>query len=58
MNEPNVKKSAPEPDSATREKDSIRKSQEEFIGDEAEPSKDISEVGRQARPDGEASAKK
>ena len=32
-----------EPDSTTPEKDSIRKSQEEFIGDMAEPSMDKSE---------------
>ena len=34
----------PEPKSATGEKPPIRKSQEEFIGDMAEPSKDKSEL--------------
>lgn len=34
----------PEPKSATSEKPPIRKTQEEFIGDEAQPSKDRSEL--------------
>lgn len=34
----------PEPKSTTSEKPPIRKAQEEFIGDEAQPSKDRSEV--------------
>lgn len=34
----------PEPKSTTGEKPSIQKAQEEFIGDEARPSRDRSEV--------------
>ena len=41
---PADKQTQPEPDSTTSEKAPIRKSQEEFIGDEAQPSKERSEV--------------
>lgn len=52
MSEPT--ETQPEPQSTTSEKPPIRKAQEEFIGDEAQPSKDRSEVAEgpttQAQP--------
>ena len=45
MSEPS--ETQPEPKSTTSEKPPIRKAQEEFIGDEARPSKDRSEVAEE-----------
>lgn len=45
--------STPEPDSLTSEKPPIRKSQEEFVDDQASPSMDISEY--KAREGGKTS---
>lgn len=54
-NLPPEKEDSPrEPDSATREKDSILKSQEEYVGDMATPSMDKSEYAeRQGHSEGE-----
>ena len=51
---PEKEESPREPDSTTREKDSIRKSQEEYVGDMAAPSMDKSEYAeRQGHSEGE-----
>ncbi len=53
-NLPPEKDSPREPDSTTREKDSIRKTQEEYVDDMAAPSMDKSEYAeRQGHSEGE-----
>ncbi len=48
MSKPSTERDpTPEPDSTTREKDSIRKSQEEFVGDMARPSMTQQEYDKQ-----------